>query len=60
MKRILSDQGVQFQSQVWHKTIRENGIQPILTAIKHLQGKLDARGREIGKYHASSLRKFDE
>ena len=31
MKKILSDQGVQFQSEKWERTLRENGIQPVLT-----------------------------
>ena len=51
MKRILSDQGVQFQSEVWNRILRENGIQPILTSIRHPQGNLAERvNKELGKY----------
>ena len=38
MKKVLSDQGIQFQSEVWHQTLRENGIKTVLTAIRHPQG----------------------
>ena len=31
MKTVLIDQGVQFQSDVWGKILRENGTQPVLT-----------------------------
>ena len=27
--KVLSDQGVQFQSEKWERTLRENGIQPV-------------------------------
>ena len=51
MKKVLSDQGVQFQSEVWHQTLRENGIKTILTAIRHPQGNLAERvNKELGKY----------
>ena len=50
MKRILSDQGVQFQSIVWNRVLRENGIQPILTSSRHPQGNLAKRvNKELGK-----------
>ena len=51
MKKILSDQGVQFQSEMWEKTLKENGIQPVLTSIRHPQGNLAERvNKELGKY----------
>ena len=42
MKKILSDQGVQFQTEKWERTLRENGIQPVLTSIRHPKGNLAA------------------
>lgn len=36
MKQILSDQGMQFQSEVWYWRLTENDI---LTSIRHPQGK---------------------
>ena len=48
MKRILSDNGVQIQSDVWNRILRENGIQPILTSFRHLQGNLAESEQRIG------------
>ena len=51
IKKILSDQGVQFQSEKWERMLRENGIQPVLTSIRHPQGNLAERvNKELGKY----------
>ena len=42
---------VQFQSKKWERTLRENGIQPVLKSIRHPQGKLAERvNKELGKY----------
>lgn len=43
IKKILSDQGKQFQNKVWHDTLQAQGIQPILTAIRRPQGNLAER-----------------
>ena len=51
MKKVLSDQEMEFQSEVWEKTLRENGIQPVLTSVRHPQGNLAERvSKELGKY----------
>ena len=51
MKKVLSDQGVQFQSKKLERTLRENGIQPILSSVRHPQGNLAERvNKELGKY----------
>ena len=51
MKKILSDQGVQFRNEIWERTLRENGIQPVLTYIRHPQGNLaEMFNKELGKY----------
>lgn len=51
MKRILSDQGIQFQNTEWNNIIGEDNIQPILTSIRHPQGNLAERvNKEVGKY----------
>ena len=36
MKKVLSDQVVQFQSEKWERTLRENGIQPVPVSYTHL------------------------
>ena len=41
----------QFQSEVWNRILRENGILPILTSIRHPQRNLAERvNKELGKY----------
>ena len=50
VKRILSDQGKQFQNVRWSTTLETNGIQPILTAIRRPQGNLAERvNKELGR-----------
>ena len=42
---------MQFQSEVCSRILKENGIQPILTSIRHPQGNLAERvNKELGKY----------
>lgn len=51
MDKLLSDQGIQFQSELWRNTLEENNIQPILTSIRHPQTNLAERvNKELGKY----------
>lgn len=50
VKRVLSDQGKQFQNQLWSEKLTQKGIQPILTAIRRPQSNLAERvNKEIGK-----------
>jgi hypothetical protein len=50
VKRILTDQGKQFQNKAWTDTLTSQGIQPILTSIRRPQGNLAERvNKELGK-----------
>lgn len=50
IKRVLTDQGKQFQNQVWADTLNEHGIQAVLTAIRRPQGNLAERvNKELGR-----------
>lgn len=50
-RRILSDQGSQFQNQNWATTLERHGIQAVLTSIRHPQGNLAERvNKELGKF----------
>ena len=33
IKKILSDQGKQFQNKAWTETLTQHGVQPVLTSI---------------------------
>ena len=42
-KRVLSDHGTQFTSNVWQEGIKRRGIQPILSSIRHPQSNPSER-----------------
>ena len=51
IKKILSDQGKQFQNKAWTETLTQHGIQPVLTSIRHPLGNLAERiNKELGKH----------
>ena len=50
VKKILSDQGTQFQNKKWKAELEKRGIQAVLTAIRRPQGNLAERvNRELGR-----------
>lgn len=54
--KIFSDQGIQFQSELWYLTLADNEIQPVLTSVRHLQGNLtEGVNKELGKIFTNIL-----
>ena len=50
VKKVLSDQGSQFQNKLCSDTLTQHGIQPVLTAIMRPQGYLAERvNMELGR-----------
>ena len=48
---IMMDHGTQFTSKKWTDTLRENGINPIFSSIRHLQSNIVERiHRELGRF----------
>lgn len=47
---MLTDQGKQFQNQLWADSLNEHGVQAIPTAIRRPQGNLTERvNKELGR-----------
>ena len=48
---IMTDHGTQFKSKKWTDKLRENGIKPIFSSIRHRQSNIVERiHRELGRF----------
>ncbi|XP_023288921.1 uncharacterized protein LOC111674083 [Orussus abietinus] len=55
-KKLLSDQGTQFTSDKWREGLQQEGIQHILTSIRHPQANpVERTNRELARYFRTFL-----